>query len=83
MSTGFFKVPEPINEPVKSYLPGSSERKEVLNTYKIMIQEKIEIPMYINGKDVKSNKTNSISPPHDHKNIVGEYVMGKQSSNIP
>ena len=79
MSTGFFKVPTPINEPVKSYLPGSSERKEVLDTYKKMIQEKIEIPMYINGKDVKSDETNTISPPHDHKKIVAEYYLAKES----
>ena len=79
MSTGFFKVPTPINEPVKSYLPGSSERKEVLDTYKKMIQEKIEIPMYINGKDVKSDETNTISPPHDHKKIVANYYLAKES----
>ena len=79
MSTGFFKVPTPINEPVKSYSPGSSERKEVLDTYKKMIQEKIEIPMYINGKDVKSDETNTISPPHDHKKIVANYYLAKES----
>ena len=79
MSTGFFKVPTPINEPVKSYSPGSSERKEVLDTYKKMIQEKIEIPMYINGKDVKSDETNTISPPHDHKNIVAKYYLANES----
>ena len=79
MSTGFFKVPTPINEPVKSYSPGSSERKEVLDTYKKMIKENIEIPMYINGKDVKSDETNSVSPPHDHKNIVGKYYLANES----
>ncbi len=79
MSTGFFKVPTPINEPVKSYLPGSSERKEVLDTYKKMIKEKIEIPMYINGKDVKSDETNAVSPPHDHKNIVAKYYLANES----
>ena len=79
MSTGFFKVPTPINEPVKSYSPGSSERKEVLDTYKKMIKENIEIPMYINGKDVKSDKTNFVSPPHDHKNIVGKYYLANES----
>ena len=79
MSTGFFKVPTPINEPVKSYSPGSSERKEVLDTYKKMIKGNIEIPMYINGKDVKSDETNSVSPPHDHKNIVGKYYLANES----
>ena len=44
-----------------------------------MIQENIEIPMYINGKDVKSSKTNSVSPPHDHKNIVAKYYLADES----
>ena len=79
MSTGFFKVPTPINEPVKSYSTGSTERKEVLDTYKKMIKGNIEIPMYINGKDVKSDETNSVSPPHDHKNIVGKYYLANES----
>ena len=54
MSTGFFKVPKAKNEIVKSYRPGSLERKEVIETYQKMINSVIEIPMYINGKDVKS-----------------------------
>ena len=44
-----------------------------------MIKENIEIPMYINGKDVKSNRTNSVSPPHDHKNIVAKYYLADES----
>ena len=38
MGKGFFKVPIAINEPVKSYKPGSTERKEVLSAYHKMLE---------------------------------------------
>ena len=77
MSTGFFKVPKAKNEKVKSYRPGSPERKEVIETYQKMMSSFTEVPMYINGKDVKSNSKKNISPPHDHQKIVGEYYIAE------
>ena len=77
MSTGFFKVPKAKNEVVKSYIPGSKERDEIQKTYKEMINSFTEVPMYINGKDVKSENKKQISPPHDHQNIVGEYYIAE------
>ena len=77
MSTGFFKVPKAKNEVVKSYIPGSKEREEIQKTYKEMINSFTEVPMYINGKDVKSQNKKQISPPHDHQNIVGEYYIAE------
>ncbi len=73
MATGFFNVPKAINEPVKSYAPNSSERKELLATYKKMYNENIDIPFYIGGKEIKTGDTVSIHPPHDHKHTVGQY----------
>ena len=77
MSTGFFKVPKAKNEVVKSYIPGSKERDEIQKTYKEMINSFTEVPIYINGKDVKSQNKKQISPPHDHQNIVGEYYIAE------
>ena len=77
MSTGFFKVPKAKNEIVKSYIPGSKERDEIQKTYHEMINSFTEVPMYINGKDVKSENKKQISPPHDHQNIVGEYYIAE------
>ena len=77
MSTGFFKVPKAKNEIVKSYRPGSPERKEVVETYQKMISSISEVPMYINGNDVKSKTKKTISPPHDHQKIVGEYYLAE------
>ena len=79
MGKGFFKVPVAINEPVKSYKPGSPEREEVLATYKAMLKETLEVPMYINGKDVKSGNTQTMSPPHDHQHILGSYHTAEKA----
>ena len=77
MSTGFFKVPKAKNEMVKSYRPGSPERKEVIEAYQKMMSSVTEVPMYINGKDVKSKSKKNIKPPHDHQKIVGEYYIAE------
>ena len=79
MGKGFYNVPIAVNEPVKTYAPGSPEREAVLKTYKDMFNSKIDVPMYINGKDIKSDNTQTISPPHDHQHIVGTYHTAEKS----
>ena len=79
MGKGFFNVPVAINEPVKSYAPGSPERDAVLKAYKKMFNETIDVPMYINGKDVTTGNTNTMSAPHDHQHIVGTYHLAEKS----
>ena len=73
MGKGFFEVPIAVNEPIKDYAPGSPERAAVSATYKKMYNDTIEVPMYINGEDVKTGDTGTMSPPHDHKHILGTY----------
>ena len=78
MGKGFFNVPVAVNEPVKSYAPGSPEREAVKKAYKDMFNDTIDVPMYINGKDVKTGNTRTMSPPHDHKHIVGTYHLAEK-----
>jgi 1-pyrroline-5-carboxylate dehydrogenase len=73
MASGFFNVPKAINEPVKSYAPGTPERKAVLDMYKKMYNEQVDIPFYIGGKEYRTGKTVDIHPPHDHNHCVGKY----------
>ncbi|MCW8981752.1 MAG: L-glutamate gamma-semialdehyde dehydrogenase [Altibacter sp.] len=73
MGKGFFEVPVAVNEPVKEYRPGSPERAEVLTTYKKMYNSTVDVPLYINGKNVKTGDTATMSCPHDHKHILGTY----------
>lgn len=73
MGKGFFNVPIAVNEPIKSYAPGTPEREQVLKTYRDMYNSTIEVPMYINGKDIKTGDTATMSPPHDHQHSLGVY----------
>ena len=73
MATGFFKTDKVTNEPVLSYAPGTPEREEVLQAYKTYWNQQIEVPLYIDGKEVKTGKTKEITPPHDHGHVIGFY----------
>src|SRR5690554_4906520 len=73
MGKGFFKVPVAVNEPVKSYAPGTPERETVLKTYREMYNSTVEVPLYINGKEIRTGNTGTMSPPHDHKHVLGTY----------
>ncbi|GHC56238.1 L-glutamate gamma-semialdehyde dehydrogenase [Ulvibacter litoralis] len=73
MGKGFFEVPIAVNEPVKDYAPGSPERATVSATYTEMYNSTIDVPLYINGKNVTTGDTGTMSPPHDHKHILGTY----------
>ncbi len=79
MGKGFFNVPVAINEPVKSYAPGSPEREAVLAAYKEMWATKIDVPLYINGKNIKTGNTKTMSAPHDHQHVVGHYHLAEKS----
>jgi len=73
MGKGFFQVPTAINEPVKSYAPGSPERESVLMQYKEFYNGQVEVPLYIGAKEIKTGNTKPMSPPHEHQHIVGHY----------
>ena len=79
MARGFFNVPKAVNEPVKGYAPGSPERAELLATYKTMFNSHIDVPMHINGEEVRTGNTKNITPPHDHKHVVGQYHTADKS----
>lgn len=79
MGKGFFSVPVAVNEPIKGYAPGSPEREAVLNTYNDMFNSKVDVPLYINGKDIETGNTRTMSPPHDHQHIVGTYHLAEKS----
>ncbi|MGC5744053.1 L-glutamate gamma-semialdehyde dehydrogenase [Chryseobacterium sp. NFX27] len=76
MSKAISQVPFAVNEPVNSYVPGSPEVKSLIATYKKMWAEKTEIPMIINGKEVKSDEKVQLQSPQDHAHDFGFYYKG-------
>lgn len=76
MSKAISQVPLAVNEPVNSYVPGSPEVKSLIDTYKKMWAEKVEIPMVINGKEVKTDTKVQLQSPQDHAHDFGFYYQG-------
>lgn len=76
MSKAISQVPFAVNEPVRSYEPGSTEVKSLISTYKKMWKEKVSIPMIINGKEIKTGEEVRISSPQDHQHDLGIYYKG-------
>lgn len=79
MSNAIYHVPAAINEPVLNYAPGSPERKNLKEAIATMRSKVLEIPMYINGKEVHTTKKGELRPPHDHQHLLGHYSIGDAS----
>ncbi|MFO7973608.1 MAG: L-glutamate gamma-semialdehyde dehydrogenase [Candidatus Hydrogenedentota bacterium] len=73
MFNGLFHIPQPKNEPVCSYAPGSKERADLQAVLKDMLANPVEIPIVIGGKDVKSDKLVEIRCPHNRSQLLGQY----------
>lgn len=76
MYSGFYKVPIPVNEPVKDYAPGSPERAQVKEMLSKMRSEEAEVPMVIGGQRIKTDNKIRIAPPHDINHTLGYFYQG-------
>ena len=74
-----FKIPQRINEPIKNYLKGSSERHEIEKTYQTMYNTKVDIPLFIGNDKILTSKRQNISPPHEIKKTVGTFSLSKSN----
>ncbi|RME96222.1 MAG: L-glutamate gamma-semialdehyde dehydrogenase [Bacteroidetes bacterium] len=77
MSNAFFHVPQPKNEPILEYRPGSAERAELQAALAAYKAEAQDIPMYINGEWVRTNNKVSLHPPHEHQHVLGYFHKGE------
>lgn len=76
MPKGIFQVPVPKNEPVLAYAPGSKEKAALKQALEQARAKKLDIPMYIGGEEVRTDKLVRIAPPHDHQHTLGHFHMG-------
>ena len=76
MNIGHYNIPMPVNEPVLTYIPGSSERSRLKAVLAELKSEVADIPMYIGDKEVRTGKTAEIRPPHEHNHILGQFHKG-------
>ncbi len=73
MSIAISKVPVPVNEPVKGYAPGSSERASLQAQLARMSGSQVEIPLVINGRDVRTGSTAQAVMPHRHSHVLATF----------
>lgn len=72
-----FRVPAPVNEPVRAYSPtdsaGQAQRASLKAKLEKMASEKIDIPCVIGGKEVRTAQKHKVVMPHSHQETVGEF----------
>jgi 1-pyrroline-5-carboxylate dehydrogenase len=66
-------VPRPVNQPVRSFAPGSPERASLQKTLKEQSSRQIEIPLLINGKEVRTGRTSTAVMPHRHSHVLAKW----------
>jgi 1-pyrroline-5-carboxylate dehydrogenase len=72
---GVRRVPRPVNDPSRSYAPGSPERTELKARLDSMAKEKIDIPLVIGGREIRTGRTEQTVMPHDHGHVLAEYHL--------
>ena len=71
MNNMFSRTPDPVNEPVRSYGPGTPERSALRKELKRMREESIDIPAFIGGKEIRSGNLINVVAPHEHARVLG------------
>lgn len=76
MTNALLSIPLPKNEPVLNYAADSPERAKIRSAISQIKEQPIEVPMVINGKEIRSGNKKSFSAPHDHQHVLGYYYEG-------
>ncbi|MCU4157202.1 L-glutamate gamma-semialdehyde dehydrogenase [Carboxylicivirga sp. A043] len=79
MPKGIFNVPPAVNEPIKSYAPGTPERAELKEMLNKLRSEELDIPMFIGGEEIRTGNKKRIHPPHEIAHTLGHYHQGDET----
>src|SRR5437868_15199157 len=71
--SGTRRVPPPMNEPVKSYAPGSPEKAALKERLNSMASERVDIPIIIGGEEVRTGETATAVMPHNHRHVLADW----------
>ncbi|MCK9611628.1 MAG: L-glutamate gamma-semialdehyde dehydrogenase [Bacteroidales bacterium] len=78
MNNAIFNFREPKNEPVFQYISGSEERTKLQNEINVQCSTEFEIPLIIDGKEVRTGKTKKLTMPHDHQHVLATYHIASE-----
>jgi 1-pyrroline-5-carboxylate dehydrogenase len=70
---GIRRVPPPVNDPIRSYAPGSAEKASLKARLDAMAAERIEVPLIIGGKEVTTGDVAQAVMPHDHGHVLADW----------
>ncbi len=73
------RVPAAVNEPIRAYAPGTPERASLKARLKTMAAEKIDMPLIIGGKEIRTGTTAPSVMPHDHQHVLGDYHKASEA----
>ncbi|MBW6491774.1 MAG: L-glutamate gamma-semialdehyde dehydrogenase [Lentimicrobium sp.] len=73
MNNAIFTFEYPANEPVKTYSPGTSDRKILLKELDRLSDSVTDIPLIIGGQEIRTGNTAPLVMPHDHGHVLGQY----------
>jgi len=76
MSLAISKAPVPVNEPIKGYAPGSPERASLKAKLAEMSAARVDMPLVIDGKEVRTGKLGQAVMPHRHAHVLGDFHQG-------
>ncbi len=69
---GLFAVPDPTNEPVRGYAPGSAERESLQRRLAELAGERFELTMTIDGRQrMAAGEPIDVVQPHRHRHVLG------------
>ena len=72
---GIRRVPQPVNDANRSYAPGSPERADLKARLKAMAAERLDIPLVIGGREIRTGRTAQSVMPHDHRHVLADYHL--------
>jgi len=67
------RVPPPVNEPVKGFAPGSAEKAALKARLREMAGERVDIPVIIGGREIRTGNTAQAVMPHDHRHVLADW----------
>lgn len=75
MPNAIFQLDPPVNEPILSYAPGSSERESIVARLGELRADIIEIPLIIGGQEIRTGRLAECRCPHDHRHVLARYHL--------